>query len=52
MKYFKVFLEYTKVTEKEFWDIANKWRNENIWVKKNDPNPKIGEEWEKKTKVT
>ena len=29
--YFKEFLEFTGFTEKEFWDIADSWRNKNLW---------------------
>ena len=35
----------------KIWENANKWRNENIWIKKNDPNCKKGEEWQKKNIV-
>ena len=42
--YFKEFLEFTGLSEKDFWDIANSWRNENIWAMK-------GNEWVKKFPV-
>ena len=51
IKYFQDFLEFTGITEEEYWENANKWRNENIWIKKNDPNCKKGEEWQKKNIV-
>ena len=31
--YFKEFLEFTDLTEDQFWDIAEKWRNHNLWKK-------------------
>lgn len=35
--YFKEFLEFTELTENEFWEIASVWRNENLWeIKGND----------------
>ena len=42
--YFKEFLEFTNLTDDEFWDIAERWRNQNIWAKK-------GNEWVKKYPV-
>tara|TARA_B100001057_G_scaffold498818_1_gene607222 strand:+ start:1529 stop:2677 length:1149 start_codon:yes stop_codon:yes gene_type:complete len=42
--YFKEFLEYTNLSEDEFWDIAERWRNHNLWTKKNN-------EWVKKYPV-
>ena len=42
--YFKEFLDYTNLTEDEFWDIAERWRNHNLWTKK-------GNEWVKKYPV-
>jgi N-acetyl sugar amidotransferase len=42
--YFKEFLEFTNLKEDEFWDIAERWRNQNIWTKK-------GNEWVKKYPV-
>ena len=32
--YFKEFLEFTGLKEDQFWDIAEKWRNSNLWRKK------------------
>ena len=45
-KYFKDFLEYMSISREEFFQIADRFRNERIWVKKND---KLSEEdqWEK-----
>ena len=31
---FQEFLDYTNLTEDEFWDIAERWRNHNLWTKK------------------
>ena len=42
--YFKEFLDYTNLSEDEFWDIAERWRNHNLWTKKNN-------EWVKKYPV-
>ena len=35
-KYFKDFLEYTGMTEEEFWDVAECWRNQNLWERNGD----------------
>lgn len=32
-EYFKEFLEYHSITEKEFWEVAEKFRNKDIWHK-------------------
>ena len=32
-KYFKDFLEYTDLSEKEFFTIADNWRNKKFWTK-------------------
>lgn len=37
-KHFMEFLEYCQIPEDRFWDICEKWRNENLWKK-------IGNEW-------
>ena len=42
--YFKEFLEFTDLSENEFWDIASTWRNENLWKTK-------GNDWVKKYPV-
>jgi len=42
--YFKEFLEFTSLTEDQFWEIAEKWRNSNLWTKK-------GNDWVKKYPV-
>ena len=42
--YFKEFLEFTRLTEKEFWDIADSWRNINLWHMQ-------GNDWVKKFPV-
>ncbi len=34
-KYFKFFLDYIGLTEKEFWKVIEKWRNRNIFEKVN-----------------
>ena len=33
-RYFEEFLEFTGLHEKEFWDIADSWRNKNLWTMK------------------
>jgi hypothetical protein len=30
-RYFQEFLDYCSLTEREYWDIADSWRNENLW---------------------
>lgn len=30
-KFFKVFLEYTGITEEYFWEVVNSWRPEHVW---------------------
>lgn len=42
--YFKEFLEFANLSEDKFWDIAEAWRNHNLWKKKNN-------EWVKKFPV-
>ena len=32
--YFKEFLDFVDLSEDEFWDIAEAWRNHNLWTKK------------------
>ncbi len=49
IKYFNEFLDFTRISEHNFWEIANKWRNESIWIKKNEKVLKKGEEFQKKT---
>jgi len=41
-KYFKEFLEYVNMTEDEFWEVVEKFRNKDIWEK-------VGGEWKLKT---
>lgn len=41
-KYFKEFLEYATMTEDEFWEVVEKFRNKDIWEK-------VGGEWKLKT---
>ena len=43
--YFKEFLEFSGISEKDFWDIANSWRNKNLWSLK-------GKDWVKKFPVS
>ena len=43
--YFQDFLEFTNLTEDQFWEIAEKWRNHDLW-KKQDNN------WVKKYPVS
>ena len=45
-KYFKDFLEYMSISREEFFQIADRFRNERIWVKKNDKLPEE-DQWEK-----
>ena len=33
-KNFKVFIDYCDFTEEEFWVICKRWRNLNLWQKK------------------
>ena len=35
-KYFKEFLDYISLREKEFWKIVDKFRSPHLWVKKNN----------------
>ena len=37
-KHFAEFLDYCDLTEDQFWEICEKWRNPNLWVK-------TGNEW-------
>ena len=30
-RYFQVFLDYIDITESEFWDICESWRNDSLW---------------------
>jgi N-acetyl sugar amidotransferase len=32
-EYFKEFLEFSEITEQEFWTVAERWRNLDIWHK-------------------
>lgn len=34
-KYFKEFLEYLDISEKEFWQVVDSWRLKHIWKKNN-----------------
>tara|TARA_B100000795_G_scaffold270066_1_gene262427 strand:+ start:8873 stop:10078 length:1206 start_codon:yes stop_codon:yes gene_type:complete len=43
-KSFKIFLEYLDLTEGEFWDIVNRFRQDHIWEKK-------GADWNLRHKV-
>jgi N-acetyl sugar amidotransferase len=43
-KNFDVFLEYTDMTEEEFWEACERWRNLNLWEKQ-------GNEWVLKQQV-
>ena len=35
-KYFKDFLDYLDINEKEFWTVVDKWRPKHLWTKKNN----------------
>jgi N-acetyl sugar amidotransferase len=50
-KYFDVFLNYTGLSDLQFWQIADRWRNKRIWVKKNTNDKSPGDDWEKKNKL-
>lgn len=43
-KYFKEFLEYVDMTEDQFWEVAEKFRNPALWEKQNN-------EWKLKNQV-
>ncbi|MDC1122013.1 N-acetyl sugar amidotransferase [Nitrospinaceae bacterium] len=45
IKAFPNMLEYCNITEGEFWEICEKWRNENIWEEKDG-------EWKLKQQVS
>jgi hypothetical protein len=30
-EYFQVFLDYIDITESEFWNLCERWRNTNLW---------------------
>ena len=49
--YFQDFLDYTKITNVEFWGIADKWRNKNLWRKIGGDTIK-GNDWEKRFPVS
>jgi N-acetyl sugar amidotransferase len=44
-QYFPEFLEYVGLTEKEFWDIADRYRPPHLWEK-------VGDEWKLKHRVS
>ena len=44
-RYFKDLLTYAQVTEEEFWEIAERWRNENLWER-------VGNNWKLKYQVS
>jgi N-acetyl sugar amidotransferase len=44
-KHFSEALEYMQLSEKEFWDCVEKWRNNNLWEK-------VGNEWRLKVQVS
>ena len=35
-KYFKDFLDYLDINEKEFWTVVDKWRPKHLWTKNNN----------------
>ena len=43
-KHFRDLLEYCQVTEAEFWDIAERWRNHDLWER-------VGNDWRLKQQV-
>jgi len=42
--YFKFYLDYMQITEKEFWEVMEKWRNKDIWEK-------VGGKWKLKVQL-
>lgn len=44
-KYFKEFLEYCSLTEERYWQIADGWRNADLWHM-------VGNDWQLKQQVT
>ena len=44
-RYFPEFLDYLGISEDEFWEIADLWRNEDVWEK-------INNKWQLKFQVT
>ncbi len=44
-KHFGETLDYMQISEEQFWDCAEKWRNRNLWEK-------VGNEWRLKYQVT
>jgi hypothetical protein len=45
IKNFKKFLDYCNFTEDEFWEVAESWRNNNLWEK-------IDNDWKLKNIIT
>ena len=43
-EYFQDWIDFHAITKDEFWRIAEKWRNKNIWTKKSG-------EWRLKNKL-
>jgi N-acetyl sugar amidotransferase len=43
--HFEEFLAYCDITEDHFWDVCDRWRNENLWEKRNTG-------WELKVQVS
>jgi len=43
-KNFEDFLEYCRFTDDEFWEVAERWRNNNLWEK-------VGNDWRLKKQV-
>jgi hypothetical protein len=33
VKYFQVFLDFLDINESEFWEMCERWRNDNLWEK-------------------
>jgi len=44
-EYYKEFLEYHQLTDAEFWESAEHWRNHDIWHKVNG-------QWRLKTEIS
>jgi N-acetyl sugar amidotransferase len=44
-KHYETFLEYTGITDKQFWEVIDSWRSDHIWNK-------VDGEWQLKSQVS
>ena len=44
-KHYETFLEYTGITDDEFWEVIDSWRSNHIW-------DKVDGEWKLKSQVS